>query len=427
MPVGNTLWGHTLGELFDFICMFAALALLLALLLPCRLLPLSSNRRVLACSAAAMACCSLGLGFADAYSLFGFAVVAAALGAAGFTVMTLAWSELYASLNPVRGVLCYSLALVLGELIALAFTGYARPHIFFAAAALPLLAYHCISHSSFYASERDPRPPLRLPATFPWKPVVLMAAYSFAFALVQSATGEEDLTYPWRLMLFVPPLIVSAAIVADAKHFSLASVYRVVFPVMLCTLLLPMTLSWFPGNLIHALTSMSFFASGIFCMIILGEVSFRLRVSALCLFAIVKIFNYGGMFAGSAFRGVLLDEAGAFTPVLSLALTVAVAVAGAIMLSERGLFSNWGVCAAGDDDPSSDDGYFGSVTRLAATFGLTAREEEVLHLLAQGKMVAAIADDLFLAQGTVKAHIQHIYQKLGIHSRSELEDALRAS
>lgn len=34
--------------------------------------------------------------------------------------------------------------------------------------------------------------------------------------------------------------------------------------------------------------------------------------------------------------------------------------------------------------------------------------------------LVAIAEDMFIAEGTVKAHIQHIYAKLGIHSRKEL-------
>lgn len=32
----------------------------------------------------------------------------------------------------------------------------------------------------------------------------------------------------------------------------------------------------------------------------------------------------------------------------------------------------------------------------------------------------AIANEMFIAVGTVKAHIQHVYQKLGIHTRKEL-------
>ena len=57
---------------------------------------------------------------------------------------------------------------------------------------------------------------------------------------------------------------------------------------------------------------------------------------------------------------------------------------------------------------------------LSTSYGLTQREIEVLHLLAQGKTNAQIGQDMFIAEGTVKAHVQHIYQKLDVHSRKEL-------
>jgi PAS domain S-box-containing protein len=50
---------------------------------------------------------------------------------------------------------------------------------------------------------------------------------------------------------------------------------------------------------------------------------------------------------------------------------------------------------------------------------LTAREREVLDLLAQGLDGPGIAERLFLSQATVRNHIQHILTKLDVHSRVE--------
>ncbi|MEE0592514.1 MAG: helix-turn-helix transcriptional regulator, partial [Eggerthella lenta] len=50
--------------------------------------------------------------------------------------------------------------------------------------------------------------------------------------------------------------------------------------------------------------------------------------------------------------------------------------------------------------------------------------EEVLLLLAQRKTVGSIERELFIANGTAKTHIRHIYRKLDIHSRDELSDLL---
>ena len=50
---------------------------------------------------------------------------------------------------------------------------------------------------------------------------------------------------------------------------------------------------------------------------------------------------------------------------------------------------------------------------------LTARELEVLPLLAAGRSTQEIAQELIIAIGTVKRHISNILGKLGAHSRLE--------
>lgn len=50
---------------------------------------------------------------------------------------------------------------------------------------------------------------------------------------------------------------------------------------------------------------------------------------------------------------------------------------------------------------------------------LTAREQEILKLLAQGHPYKRIAAQLYIAPSTVVTHITHIYRKLGVQSRTE--------
>lgn len=50
---------------------------------------------------------------------------------------------------------------------------------------------------------------------------------------------------------------------------------------------------------------------------------------------------------------------------------------------------------------------------------LSDREEAVLHCLAKGLMNKEVADSLQISQGTVKKHIQHIYEKLHVNTRVE--------
>jgi DNA-binding CsgD family transcriptional regulator len=49
---------------------------------------------------------------------------------------------------------------------------------------------------------------------------------------------------------------------------------------------------------------------------------------------------------------------------------------------------------------------------------LTRREQEVLDLAAAGRSNAEIARELFIAPGTVRIHLQHAYEKLGVRNRT---------
>jgi DNA-binding NarL/FixJ family response regulator len=51
---------------------------------------------------------------------------------------------------------------------------------------------------------------------------------------------------------------------------------------------------------------------------------------------------------------------------------------------------------------------------------LTAREREVLELLAEGKTVRSAAGILGLSVKTVDAHKFNLMRKLGIHNKAEL-------
>jgi DNA-binding NarL/FixJ family response regulator len=50
---------------------------------------------------------------------------------------------------------------------------------------------------------------------------------------------------------------------------------------------------------------------------------------------------------------------------------------------------------------------------------LTKRENEILSLLAKGALYKEIADQLQISINTVRVHIQNVYEKLHVHSRSQ--------
>ena len=48
---------------------------------------------------------------------------------------------------------------------------------------------------------------------------------------------------------------------------------------------------------------------------------------------------------------------------------------------------------------------------------LTSREREIVRLLGAGRSNAEIAEALFVSAATVKTHLAHVYEKLGVRSR----------
>jgi DNA-binding NarL/FixJ family response regulator len=52
------------------------------------------------------------------------------------------------------------------------------------------------------------------------------------------------------------------------------------------------------------------------------------------------------------------------------------------------------------------------------TAGLSARESQIMTLIAEGHSNGQIAAQLVLAEKTVKNHVNRIYAKLGVGSRS---------
>jgi DNA-binding NarL/FixJ family response regulator len=82
--------------------------------------------------------------------------------------------------------------------------------------------------------------------------------------------------------------------------------------------------------------------------------------------------------------------------------------------------------SCGRDRANSEDALLGysarrpMETQLPAEVVLTAREREVLKLLAEGKTVRAAATILGLSSKTVDAHKFNLMRKLGIHNKAEL-------
>ena len=74
------------------------------------------------------------------------------------------------------------------------------------------------------------------------------------------------------------------------------------------------------------------------------------------------------------------------------------------------------VVSASPEKPDAD--------ALAREKGLTGKEREVLERMLTGQSRKQIAADLHVSENTVKTHIKHIYEKLGVSGREEIQALL---
>lgn len=369
------------------------------------------------------------------------APIGALTGGVGIAFLILFWSELYGCLNPMRVASYYSLAIVAGAVVVYIYRGFAFPWLFVMTALLPLVSLLCV-RSGFQSLPKPERPStVWVQLSVPWKAILLMATYAFAYGMLETASYEGSFGPHSSPGTVVGALAVFFGVAARGKRFDFGLVYRVALPLVVAALLLLPSFNFMNAIAGSFCVSAGYTMQSIIIMLIVANLCYRYGASAIWLFGIERGIRQIFMMLG---RGVT-DGAHAFNLLggdgevfISIVSAIAVVAATMILMSEGELSSSWGVKVVHRDTGQKDAGDIAPeiseaerkhelASRVAATareYKLSAREEEVLLLLAQRKTVGIIERELFIANGTAKAHVRHIYQKLDIHTRQELFDML---
>lgn len=347
-------------------------------------------------------------------------------GALGTALVILLWSEAYGKLNPVRICLCYSWSLVLGAALGWVLDGMDALRLPVVTCVLPLASLACLRACYRTGAVDTSQADGWARFSFPWKPVLVIAVYSFAYGLIQSSI--TDVSRSNESFGTLACALVVAALVAlgrDKVDFSL--LYGTVLPFMSAVLLILAALPEWGAWTKNLLANWGYTASQIFIMTMAGAICYRWGASAVWLFGLERAVRQLAMMAGRGVAGAVAAAGASTTPVV----VVAVLTATLVVLRESRLDSAWGVQIEADQaEPERSQpvekrySLSQACAELARRRNLSQREGEVLLLLAQHKTVHQIEAELYIAHGTVKAHVNHIYQKLGVHTREELLEAV---
>lgn len=376
--------------------------------------------------------------FAGAYDPRSVGYLLIALESLATMLLGALWLDLYSSLNPMRASILLATVFILGRLISYSLEQASPPRLVEVLCLLALASALCAwaaTRRSPCLSERKPAKERRL---FPHRAAVFFAACALAY-------GAASSMHPAPAALASPILAPAAVLLvalANRHRFSLPLFVWISLPFIICgflfTLLLPNLFSSFS----FALLDNGYGAVRMLLFLLICLIAHSSSTTTYWLFGILSFiqmaFQAAGMWIG-AYSGI--GQEPAMEALACIAMLLGVVLASVLMMARKGVYSlidlnpspaasPGGGSAAGAPpssrarkvDPRDDDAVAVRAENLITSYELTQRESEVLRMAVQGKSNEEIANDLFVSIGTVKAHLYHIYKKMGIHTRKELFD-----
>lgn len=350
---------------------------------------------------------------------------AALAAGAGTALMILLWSELFGCLSPLRVALYYSLSLIFGAMLIWIGWGFSPMYLAVYTSVMPIVSLLCLKASYKRVPSGE------LPSTnwghfsFPWKPTLLMAAYALAFGLHEQEAYTTSGAHS-SIGCVIVAVIVVVGLLWRSERFDFSILYRVGMPLMVGGLLLAPLLTGPTSRFSNECIIASFTAFSILIMIILSSMSYHWGVGAVWLFGIERGVRALAMEVGRVITSTVTAsgiDVGSQELLFNAITIVLVVVVTMLLIGEKDIASAWGVKLV-DGGAVGEQVERGRLARRCAQlqheYILTHREGEVLVLLAQRRSITEVEHELFIARGTAKAHIYHIYTKLDIHTRGEL-------
>lgn len=249
-------------------------------------------------------------------------------------------------------------------------------------------------------------------------------AYGYALTL-----GEVDGVPPVTTLALVPLALVAVFAIFSKKDLNPDTLFQVSFLFVIAGFLLAAVPFEGKGSVVNTLLMSGVGCFEILIWFILISLGSRNSTGALSVFSWGLSINSIGVVIGANFGRFTNGYYGVDSPMVSLiAVTLTFLFVAYVVVAMR-KFSFKETIAAVLPEHETIAPVEAETSRLdartdaiSAQYGLTARESEVFKLLARGRNGRFIQDELVVSYNTVKAHVKHIYAKLGIHTQQELID-----
>lgn len=360
----------------------------------------------------------------------GFAcfLVAASAVSLGNAFLLIMWGELWSALATGRVgrhlYVSYTFAFVLF------FIAYALPGWVAVAFTVALPA---VSAAVLVACKQEPRrEPSVLPLDIKTIPIkrlflcilVISVVYGVSQGMVNTfAEGDSAFTAKALLLAGGAIAAITLSMVVAPSAAEPIALYRPVIPAMVAGLILLLLLPAPYRFLGAGLVIMGVYCLDMFMMLVSTDVAFRGRIPVALSFGLVILCARTGTLIGSFGADALLNPViwsdGLRSEVFLIGVLALVFV-GMLFFTQTDVQRLYATSRAEATDASMEQ----KCTNIAQMCHLTNREAEVLVLLARGRTVRYICDELSIAQGTTKHHVSNIYRKIGVFDRQGLLDTI---
>lgn len=355
-------------------------------------------------------------------------IASGVLGGFGFSVFLLLWAETIAALSLVRIVLYTAASTFMAVVIVFFCEGFDGLRFGIALVALPVAALACIVHANrvLPSSERQKSTYPRF--SYPWKLFALFAVYSFAYGLRQQQLAAGAGMHS-SLSTAITMAGLFAFVLLLSNRWGASALYRSPLLLMVCGFLLIPAESLLGASVSSYFISMSYSLMTVLVSLLLYDISKQLGIAIVALASVKSVEQVFVVWGNDAANALALFLPGGVHDTAVTGLVAVLVLASTLILySERELASKWGVSLLDSggllERSAEDERRESRCDEIVLLYRLSPREDEILRLIAQGKTGPEIERELFIAEGTFKAHTRHIYEKMGINSRKQLRDIL---
>lgn len=346
----------------------------------------------------------------------------------GDGLLYLLWAEFFGQLDSIKVATYFALALLFGEFFKLVLMGLEPPYHSIIAISFPLISFLCIQKSFAVSPEitigkLKKKVPLDI-RNYPWKPVLLIALCFFIAAF--DANQMRPLNIGNALGAILVPLVILIALSANQKLFRIQSLNQILFPLFIAGFLLLLPIDNLSLEFESFRNETAYTMLFMLVLIVLSSVSRHFEINAIALNGMERFVRFLFELSGFLLSTMLADYASPETTSLVYSVFEILLIASIfiIFFTKRGLSAKWDFELQSNSEVTKGFAEAQRYKELAETYNLSPREQEVFVLLLQGYSTAQIAEMLYAALGTIKAHVNHIYGKFNVHSKAELTELL---